>query len=84
MLAKQLLLSVVRGAAFLDLPATPLDDLIAKLGGDGVVAEMTGRKERLLVNKEGEVRTHQVSQGAKCRLCRLHCKGSSSCDETWS
>lgn len=40
----------------LNLPGNPLDTIIDKLGGEKKVAEMTGRKERLLRQKNGKVK----------------------------
>lgn len=37
----------------MELPANPLDDLIDRLGGPNIVAEMTGRKGRLVRSAEG-------------------------------
>lgn len=59
-LAKKMLLQLVKEAVAFDaLPATPLDHLINELGNAGFeVAEMTGRKERLVVDAEGQVGVH--------------------------
>ncbi|KAL7555157.1 hypothetical protein ACHAWF_018815 [Thalassiosira exigua] len=38
----------------LELPPNPLDEIIDRLGGEGVVAEMTGRSGRILRNKSGK------------------------------
>ena len=51
---------VRRAIAGLDLPNNPLDELIDRLGGPPVVAEMTGRKGRLVRRRNGE-------QGVKVR-----------------
>ncbi len=45
---------VQKAIAGLDLPNNPLDELIDRLGGPPRVAEMTGRKGRLVRRKDGE------------------------------
>jgi hypothetical protein len=45
---------VRRAIAGLDLPNNPLDQLIDMLGGPPAVAEMTGRKGRLVRIRNGE------------------------------
>ena len=52
--APLLLLQVQKAIAGLDLPNNPLDELIDRLGGPARVAEMTGRKGRLVRRKDGE------------------------------
>lgn len=44
---------MLRAIAGLDLPNNPLDQLIDMLGGPAAVAEMTGRKGRLVRRKTG-------------------------------
>jgi len=44
---------VLRAITGLDLPNNPLDQLIDMLGGPAAVAEMTGRKGRLVRRKTG-------------------------------
>jgi hypothetical protein len=52
-------------AQALDLPKNPLDDLIERLGGPGAVAEMTGRKARLLRQENGKYEYVQRSKEAE-------------------
>jgi hypothetical protein len=47
---RQLLLDAIHN---LGLPPNPLDDLIDRLGGQDIVAELTGRSGRILRNKDG-------------------------------
>lgn len=47
----------------LTLPPSPLDDLIDKLGGPSSVAEMTGRKGRLVRVSPGSEHTKYVERG---------------------
>ena len=47
---KQQLLTMVNNTEF---PSNPLDELIDQLGGEGKVAEMTGRRHRILHHKPG-------------------------------
>ena len=65
---------VRRAIAGLDLPNNPLDELIDRLGGPPAVAEMTGRKGRLVRRRNGEqgvkVRA-RASFGAVVPGCRL-------------
>lgn len=62
----------------LDLPTNPLDDLIDRLGGPTMVAEMTGRKSRLVRDMEtGTVRFEPrnasgVEKGATLEMINVH------------
>jgi hypothetical protein len=49
-----IVLQVRRAIVGLDLPNNPLDELIDRLGGPAAVAEMTGRKGRLVRRRNGE------------------------------
>ena len=44
---------LLREARSLRLPDNPLDELIAALGGADKVAELTGRKMRLVYDRDG-------------------------------
>lgn len=65
----------------MELPPNPLDELIDRLGGPGAVAEMTGRKGRLVRDKKsGGVRYEPrnasgVGSGATLEMINVHERG---------
>jgi len=62
-------------AQALDLPKNPLDDLIERLGGPGAVAEMTGRKARLLRQENGKYEYVQRSKEAETTADKVGGRG---------
>jgi hypothetical protein len=68
--AKDMLLGCI---AKIDLPNSPLDELIDQLGGPGNVAEMTGRKGRLVRAKGNGDRVHyELRDKESCTLESLN------------
>ena len=56
---------LARGDA-LDLPKNPLDDIIHRLGGPSKVAEMTGRKHRLVMQPDGTYLYQARAENSDC------------------
>ena len=60
-------------SAALGLPGNPLDTLIAELGGSGAVAELTGRKGRMIRNDAGKVvYEHRNANGVSLEMQNMH------------
>jgi hypothetical protein len=66
---------LLQRAQQLDLPKNPLDDLIDRLGGPGAVAEMTGRKARLLRQEIGTYAYVKRAEEAETSADKVGVKG---------
>ena len=64
---------LLREARSLRLPDNPLDELIAALGGADKVAELTGRKMRLVYDRDGRAQAATLCTEHKAAPCARGC-----------
>jgi hypothetical protein len=62
----------------LNLPKNPLDDIIQRLGGPSKVAEMTGRKHRLVMQEDGTYLYQARAENSDCAAEKVRSREAES------